>query len=227
MVFTLGTLDGITLASLVVALIALGVTLSAYYVTRKQMGDLRSIDKSIDAYAVVQEFSQRSKKLEERLIDQKVRLEILELRQQRGGITGRRELEKKDELQEGEREREEQVVASYVPISHHIEPIKAPLLQERKIDQAKHGVDLKGRGGGEEQQFASSQLVRSEIEALRVVLEAGQRGASAKQIQARIGRSREHTARMMNSLFKQGLVERNAEARPFTYTITERGKSAI
>jgi len=55
-------------------------------------------------------------------------------------------------------------------------------------------------------------------------LEAGDRGATAKLIQTRIGRSREHTARMMNSLFKDGLVERSSEARPFTYKITEKGQ---
>ena len=66
--------------------------------------------------------------------------------------------------------------------------------------------------------------MRAEIEALRAVLESGSDGITARQIQERIGRSREHTARMMNAFFRQGLVERNSEVRPFSYTITDRGK---
>ena len=62
--------------------------------------------------------------------------------------------------------------------------------------------------------------MRSEIQALKFVLESGAKGKSAREIQVRIGRSREHTARMMNALFKKGLVERNNEVRPFSYKIT-------
>ncbi len=32
---------------------------------------------------------------------------------------------------------------------------------------------------------------------------------------------------MMNALFKKGLVERNSEARPFSYRITEEGKQVV
>ena len=65
------------------------------------------------------------------------------------------------------------------------------------------------------------------MEALKFVLESGTKGTTAKDIQGRIGRSREHTARMMNSLFKEGLVERNNETRPFSYKITEKGRNLL
>ena len=204
MVFDLGTLSNVTLISLAIALSAIIVTLLAYYLMRRQMSEIRGIEKSIDAYAVVQEFSQRSKKLEERLIDQKVRLEILELRQQRSGVVpSTSSIQVETNIPRGE--------ASIVERPAQV----AILTQAPKEEQVEQRVE---EGPG---------LVRSELEALHVVFESGANGASAKQIQSRIGRSREHTARMMNSLFKRGLVERHSEVRPFTYTLTAKGKDFL
>ncbi len=67
----------------VVAFIALAITLFAYVILWRQVSRIKSVDSELDARALVQEFSQRSRRLEERLVDQKVRLEILELRQQK------------------------------------------------------------------------------------------------------------------------------------------------
>ncbi|MHB8565569.1 MAG: hypothetical protein ACYC7D_04215 [Nitrososphaerales archaeon] len=188
MVFVLGTLDGVTLTSLVVSLVALVVTLSVYLTVRRQLGDLKSLEKGIDAYALVQEFSQRSKKFEERLIDLKIRMEILELRQQRTQVETK--------------EIQKDVTPSLPELASGV----------TSLHQSLQGV---------------SELVRSEVEALRSVMESGSKGASAKQIQMKIGRSREHTARMMNSLFKKGLVERNSGVRPFTYTMTDKGRVIV
>lgn len=199
MIFDLSTLSNVTLISLAIALSALLVTLLAFYLVRRQMVDLNAIDKSIDAYAVVQEFSQRSKKLEERLVDQKVRLEILELRQQRSGA------------------------ASHTPVQVDLARNEA-FVVEQPVQVATVAQPLAPK---DEEEEKSEGLVRSELEALHVVFESGANGASAKQIQARIGRSREHTARMMNSLFKRGLVERNSQARPFTYTLTAKGTESL
>ena len=41
------------------------------------------------------------------------------------------------------------------------------------------------------------------------------------------GRSREHVSRLMKTLFDGGLVERNTANRPYTYSITDRGKKHI
>ena len=204
MIFDLGTLSNVTLISLAIALSALLVTLLAFYLVRRQMIDLKAIDKSIDAYAVVQEFSQRSKKLEERLIDQKVRLEILELRQQRSEVAP---------------------VAPSVQVE--TVPRSEAFVVEQPVQVATVGQSLIAKEEQVEEKRENYGLVRSELEALHVVFESGANGASAKQIQARIGRSREHTARMMNSLFKRGLVERNSQARPFTYTLTAKGRDSL
>ena len=50
---------------------------------------------------------------------------------------------------------------------------------------------------------------------------------TSRDIQITIGRSREHTSRLMKRLFQEGYVERNNKTKPFTYRITEKGKSKV
>jgi predicted transcriptional regulator len=50
---------------------------------------------------------------------------------------------------------------------------------------------------------------------------------TSRDIQITIGRSREHTSRLMKRLYEEGFVERNTKRKPFTYKITERGKAKI
>jgi len=50
---------------------------------------------------------------------------------------------------------------------------------------------------------------------------------TSRDIQITIGRSREHTSRLMKRLFEEGYVQRNNKVRPFTYQITEKGKAKL
>jgi predicted transcriptional regulator len=50
---------------------------------------------------------------------------------------------------------------------------------------------------------------------------------TSRDIQITIGRSREHTSRLMKRLFEDGLVERNTKKKPFTYKITEKGMAKL
>ena len=50
---------------------------------------------------------------------------------------------------------------------------------------------------------------------------------TSRDIQITIGRSREHTSRLMKRLYEDGLVERNVKSKPFTYRITDKGKARI
>src|SRR5437867_1045514 len=50
---------------------------------------------------------------------------------------------------------------------------------------------------------------------------------TSRDIQITIGRTREHTSRMMKKLFEQGLVERNMQTKPFTYKIMEKGLARV
>lgn len=50
---------------------------------------------------------------------------------------------------------------------------------------------------------------------------------TSRDIQITIGRTREHTSRMLKKLFEEGLVERDMSTKPFTYKITEKGQLRI
>jgi Winged helix DNA-binding domain len=50
---------------------------------------------------------------------------------------------------------------------------------------------------------------------------------SSAEIKDQIGRSREHTARLMKALFERGLVVRNDRNKPYVYEITESGRSYV
>lgn len=50
---------------------------------------------------------------------------------------------------------------------------------------------------------------------------------TSRDIQVTIGRTREHTSRMLKKLFEDNLVERDMTTKPFTYKITEKGLTRI
>ena len=50
---------------------------------------------------------------------------------------------------------------------------------------------------------------------------------TSRQIEGLIGRSREHTARLMKKLFEMSYVTRDMATKPYTYAITDAGKNAI
>ena len=53
------------------------------------------------------------------------------------------------------------------------------------------------------------------------------RSMTSRDIQITLKRTREHTSRLMKKLFEEGLVQRNTNSKPYTYSITEKGKSKI
>jgi predicted transcriptional regulator len=55
---------------------------------------------------------------------------------------------------------------------------------------------------------------------LRLITE---KSMTSRDIQIAIGRTREHTSRMLKKLFEDGLVERDTSTKPFIYKITEKG----
>ena len=50
---------------------------------------------------------------------------------------------------------------------------------------------------------------------------------TSRDIQITLKRSREHTSRLMKKLFEDGYVNRNTESKPYTYSISEKGKEKI
>jgi hypothetical protein len=50
---------------------------------------------------------------------------------------------------------------------------------------------------------------------------------TSRDIQVTLKKSREHTSRLMKKLFEGGYVQRNTETKPYTYSITEKGKTKV
>ncbi len=54
-----------------------------------------------------------------------------------------------------------------------------------------------------------------------------ERPRTSREVQHAIGRTREHTARLMKKLHDSGLVSRDANAKPFRYNITDAGRERL
>jgi len=50
---------------------------------------------------------------------------------------------------------------------------------------------------------------------------------TSRDIQSASHRSREHTSRLMKKLYQEGYVERDMRTKPFTYSITDKGKAKL
>lgn len=64
----------------------------------------------------------------------------------------------------------------------------------------------------------------TEAKVLRLLVEGPR---TTGQIKEQVGKSREHTARLMKSLFDRGLVVRNDRNKPYMYEITATGRSYV
>ncbi len=54
-----------------------------------------------------------------------------------------------------------------------------------------------------------------------------QKPMTSRDIQITLKRSREHTSRLLKKLYDDGLVTRNTESKPYTYSISYKGKERI
>lgn len=50
---------------------------------------------------------------------------------------------------------------------------------------------------------------------------------NTRQLTDALGKSREHTARIMKDLFESGLVKRNDSSKPFVYELTDDGRRRL
>jgi len=209
--------DYITIISLGISIVSVAVvTLVSARLGRQikqeyHNPEVSSSDNQVEVSAIVSEFNRRLKRLEENLVDQKVKLEIMELRASRSA-RGPSLLDRELETERNVSQRDE---------------LRNPVMNLERPSMEK-AAEATGSRVPLQRQFPdpNKKLGVTELEALRLVFE-GRGKISAKEIQQRIGRTREHTARMMNSLYHDGLVERDVTARPFSYSITEKGRDLL
>ena len=53
------------------------------------------------------------------------------------------------------------------------------------------------------------------------------RTMTSRDIQVTLGKSREHISRTMKKLFEDGYVERNMRTKPYSYSITQKGRGRL
>jgi biotin operon repressor len=89
---------------------------------------------------------------------------------------------------------------------------------ETRMDEPKSGATVSWPSNLVEK------VTETETKVLQLLVEGSK---SSAEVTGRIGKSREHVARLMKSLFERGLVVRNDSNKPYVYEITERGKSYV
>jgi DNA-binding Lrp family transcriptional regulator len=72
---------------------------------------------------------------------------------------------------------------------------------------------------------AIAHLTATEIHVLEILVKDGSK--PAPELQRIIGKTREHTARLMKKLFDEGYVERDSEKIPYSYSISERARTPV
>jgi predicted transcriptional regulator len=189
----------ITWISIGLSVISFAIAAVSLFIVGRFRSRKEEGDEQVDALALVQEFRRRNEALEGKLIDLRVQLEILGLRVAR--ITG------KEAVNES---------VSQAPLETAIR--KGMTLPSQRSAQFPTKSYETPRNGG------TIDPIRREI--LSAVMDANGT-ATSRAIQQKIGRSREHVARTMNTLQKQGLLHRNQEARPFSYSITREGENEL
>jgi len=69
-----------------------------------------------------------------------------------------------------------------------------------------------------------AELDETQLSAVRLL---GQKDMNTREITNALQRSREHTARIMKTLFEAGLVARDDSKKPFVYRLTEAGRERL
>lgn len=222
----------ITMISLVLASCAVAIAVVGLLFRPKTIVEKPIPEEALDAIALVKEFSERQRRLEQRMVDEKVRLEILELRVSRQVAPSASHQTPSEDNKFGKIDTSVGLNAAHRPnVGNVVE--SRELSRLRTLEPPEKNVAL---SMNEDRSFPTDANTPTEsdvgrrdstiIEILQAVSD-GHGSVTARQIQERIHRSREHTARMMNELHKEGLVLRNIEARPFTYSLTDAGRSAL
>ena len=168
--------------------------LYAYYKIRPMIKNEDSVSGNLE--------SERLEYYERQLIDMKIRLDALEIQ----GTEQKTEdpnLELKQFLEKLARKEEH---SSVVP-----ERIKKEEVLTEKVSEKQDNISTMPKVDVTNPTDYVLQLITN-------------KDMTSRDIQITLKRSREHTSRLMKKLFEDGYVQRNTESKPYTYSITEKGK---
>jgi len=144
--------------------------------------------------------AERLEYYERQLIDMKIRLDSLEIQ----GV-------------------EEKPVDQNLELKQFLEKLAKNEIKEKSIEPV-----VKSEIVPEEPQIITRMPNLDHNNATDYVLQLiTNKAMTSRDIQITLKRSREHTSRLMKKLFEDGYVQRNTESKPYSYSISEKGKERI
>jgi len=103
---------------------------------------------------------------------------------------------------------------------YRVDLLEVKLITSSDMVMSRKSDDVRDRSSGKNY----SNISEVEITVLELLRDGSK---SSIEVQKRLGKSREHVARVMKEMFDIGYINRDESKRPFTYTLTELGRSLI
>lgn len=179
----------------------------------RQLYSSKEDDKEPVIEAIVSEYSRRLKHIEDIVVGLRVRIDNLELR----------ELDYHDlELRKK---------SSDIDTKHHThydtsrEMSQTQQAHITSVPQEEHISPIVQRLTSADTKASLEDVQNGTMEYILKLL--NERPRSSREIQFSIGRTREHTSRLMKRLYELHLVDRQSNSRPYKYTITYAGRVKI
>jgi len=100
---------------------------------------------------------------------------------------------------------------------------------ESKKEDSGRDMDMISQNGviteeSREKNAAASTQTHTDLDTLeQILLWLREKPMTTRHIQERVGKSREHTSRVMKGLYNSGFVMRDTSSKPFKYSITDTG----
>ncbi len=201
---------------------------------KKQNDSVHSENRDV-AKLFFDSFSKRVDSAEEMLQGLTSEFEKLKLSSERGQIS---DLVLLDRLQRAEKLLEESmawikrvadrvVAASEATVLNldRVSPRETPVVAETRLEGVIRAPVQRVISAGGDLGGLPSITTPTELEVLSLL--AGEGPKSAPEIGRVVGRSREHTARLMKRLFEEGYVRRDQTRIPFRYSVVERVKQSF
>jgi DNA-binding transcriptional ArsR family regulator len=152
--------------------------------------------------AVVAEYSRKLKYIENTLVELRIQIDNLESRTRPSDTASESYTHHITSHQKSQVPKEYITSVSSEHTSPVVEPI-APVITQNSMQDMQNGT----------------------MEYILKLL--NERPRSSREIQSSIGRTREHTSRLMKRLYEAHLVDRQSNSRPYKYTITHAGRVKI
>ena len=198
----LAMLDWDYVTSIVISF-SIAASFMILYNRGRQLYSSKEDDKEPVIEAIVSEYSRRLKHIEDVVVGLRVRIDNLELRKKSSDIDTKHHTHYDTSH---EMSQTQQAHITSVPHEERISPIV------QRLTSADTKASL------EDVQNGTMEYI------LKLLNE---RPRSSREIQFSIGRTREHTSRLMKRLYELHLVDRQSNSRPYKYTITYAGRVKI